>query len=81
MSEQTYHFLDLGVQVVLVLIVLFGGAKWVGETTQLVKNLTNSLTMLNHSFDEHRKEDKENFEKVGEKLEKLAIAQAAAKRG
>lgn len=76
MSEQTYHLLDLGVQIVLVLVVLFGGGKWVGETTQLVKSLKYSLKDHRDEFEEHRKEDRENFQKVGDKIEKLQIAVA-----
>lgn len=73
MSEQMYHALDLAVQLIMVLVVLFGGGKWVGGMNQIVKSMGHDLNEHRDEFADHRREDRENFKEVNDKLNDLAI--------
>jgi H+/gluconate symporter-like permease len=72
-SELTVHIAGLLLQLILVLAVFFGGAKWFGKTTQILETLVEE-------FRKHEEEDREIFDKLREEIVTLKVKAAAARK-
>lgn len=63
MNESSIQIATLAIQVILLLVVLFGAGKYIGATNQILKQVQNSQLEAKDQLEEHRKEDKETFDK------------------
>jgi hypothetical protein len=72
-SEISLHIAGLLLQLILVMVVFFGGAKWFGETTQVLKTLVEE-------FRKHEEEDRETFDRLREEIVTLKVKAAAARK-
>jgi hypothetical protein len=72
-SEISLHIAGLLLQLILVMVVFFGGAKWFGETTQVLKTLVEE-------FRKHEEEDREIFDRLREEIVTLKVKAAAARK-
>lgn len=71
MNQQTFWTLSLSLQTILVLAILFGGAKWIGATNQILKTLSKAVEKLTRDFEEHSRSDAEELRELDVRLAKI----------
>lgn len=77
MTDSTFHYLDIAIQVIGLLVVIFGGGKYIGSTNQMLKQLFINDGEQKKAMEQHVKEDHDAFKEMNDNLKKVEIAMAA----
>ena len=73
MSDETFHILSVGSQLVTLLVLLFGAGKYIGKTNQLLSNLTSNVLEIKDSLADHVDRDSERFEKIFDTITNVKV--------
>jgi len=72
-NDGLYHIIELIVQIVGLAAIVFKSGRWIGESSEMFKTLTASLSKNETALMKHVDEDREEFQKIHEKLTEIQV--------
>lgn len=78
-GDGLYHIVELIVQIIGLGALVFKAGRHIGESSEMFKTLTASIGKNENALMKHMDDDKEEFNKIHEKLTELQVEVASSK--
>lgn len=79
MSETNLQLATFAIQVIMLLVILFGAGQYMGKTTESLKQVQLNQKKTEEQLAEHRKEDEVRFQRLNENINRISVEVAGIK--